>query len=139
MSTMRISKIIYQILEENNMDPKEVLWDCHGTHVMYHRFIEQIAVENNMTTEFDRVLYAQDNNVAIVIKGKHGDRSEWTTGEASPKNCKNMYPWAMAEKRAKDRVILKLIGLAGHVYSDQDIADQNNNKNIFEIEKSQYS
>ena len=41
-------------------------------------------------------------------------------GEASPKNNKNAYPWAMAEKRAKDRVILKLIGLHGLVYSEQE-------------------
>ena len=40
----------------------------------------------------------------------------------------------MAEKRAKDRVILKLIGLAGHVYSTEDIADKNNNKNPFEVQ-----
>ena len=35
-------------------------------------------------------------------------------------NNKNSYPYAMAEKRAKDRVILKLIGVAGFVYSEDE-------------------
>ena len=33
----------------------------------------------------------------------------WTTGEADTKNCKTDYPVAICEKRAKDRLILKLI------------------------------
>ena len=39
----------------------------------------------------------------------------------------------MAEKRAKDRVILELVGLAGHVYTDQDIPDMKNGKPVWEI------
>jgi hypothetical protein len=41
-------------------------------------------------------------------------------GEATPQNNKNLYASAMAEKRAKDRVILKLIGVSGHVYSSEE-------------------
>ena len=41
--------------------------------------------------------------------------------EASPKNNKNNYPYAMAEKRAIDRAILKLIGLHGFVYSEDEV------------------
>ena len=44
----------------------------------------------------------------------------WSIGEATPANNKNEYPWAMAEKRAKDRVILKLIGASGFVYSEEE-------------------
>ena len=40
--------------------------------------------------------------------------------QMAPKNCTNDYPVAMAEKRAKDRVILKLAGLSGHVYSEEE-------------------
>jgi hypothetical protein len=52
-----------------------------------------------------------------------GNRVEWATGEASPKNNKNGYPWAMAEKRAKDRVVLKLVGIHGLVYSEDEADD----------------
>ena len=60
----------------------------------------------------------------ILVTGHMGDdESAWSIGEASPKNTKQSYPWAMAEKRAKDRVILKLIGLSGHVYSEEEADD----------------
>ena len=49
-----------------------------------------------------------------------GDVSEWSFGEAAPYNNKNNYPFAMAEKRAKDRVILKLVGLHGDTYSQAE-------------------
>jgi hypothetical protein len=41
------------------------------------------------------------------------------------------YVWAMAEKRAKDRVILKLAGLYG-VYSDEEISDISDLKPVSE-------
>ena len=44
-----------------------------------------------------------------------------TYGEASPRNTKNAYPYAMAEKRAIDRAILKLIGLHGFIYSEDEL------------------
>lgn len=131
---VNVSPEIKKILSNYGLKADEALWDCHGTAVMYHKYIEQIAANAKIETTFERVLYADEKSCAIVIKGDNGDRIEWTTGEASPKNNKNAYPWAMAEKRAKDRVILKLIGLAGHIYSDVDIADHDNKENPFEID-----
>jgi hypothetical protein len=58
--------------------------------------------------------------VAILIAGKMGERVEYSFGEASPKNNKNNYPIAMAEKRAKDRVILKLLASHGALYSEAE-------------------
>jgi hypothetical protein len=66
---------------------------------------------------------AEKNIAVVVVTGYLGDRMEWSFGEATPKNSKNAYPYAMAEKRAKDRVILKLIGLHGDVYSESEADD----------------
>ena len=55
--------------------------------------------------------------------------------EAAPYNNKNAYPFAMAEKRAKDRVILELVGLAGHVYTDQDVAEIKDGKPVWEVKE----
>ena len=45
----------------------------------------------------------------------------YEVGEASDKNCKNDYPYAMAFKRLFDRVVLKLTELAfSGVYSDSE-------------------
>ena len=54
------------------------------------------------------------------MTGRLGDRQEWSIGEVSSRNCRNDYPFAMAEKRAKDRVILKLLGVAGDTYSEEE-------------------
>src|SRR5688572_23809218 len=59
----------------------------------------------------------------MVVTGKMKDRVEWSTGETNPTNYhvtgkQPAYPWAMSEKRAKDRVILKLVGIHGLVYSE---------------------
>ncbi len=60
---------------------------------------------------------------SMVVTGKMGDRVEWATGETNPTNYsvsgkQPAYPWAMSEKRAKDRVVLKLVGIHGLVYSE---------------------
>jgi hypothetical protein len=55
----------------------------------------------------------------MVISAKKGEVLMWSIGEADNKNCKNLYFGAMAEKRGKDRVILKLINAYEYgIYSD---------------------
>tara|TARA_R100000664_G_C2757586_1_gene145942 strand:+ start:1497 stop:2099 length:603 start_codon:yes stop_codon:yes gene_type:complete len=121
-----ISQTIKEILEEYELDPKEALWPCHKNYIIRHKAVEELAQKANITTELVQVVRSDVNNVALHVIGKKGDVVEWSIGEASPQNCQNNYYFAMAEKRAKDRVILKLIGLAGHVYADPDIADAEN-------------
>lgn len=93
-----------------------------GTWVAKHAALEVVAVKANIGWTAPQIIEADGGNgvAALVVFGSIGERSEWSTGEASPKNNKNAYPWAMAEKRAKDRVILKLAGLHGLVYSDAE-------------------
>ena len=55
-----------------------------------------------------------------------GERTEWSIGEAlvnvnyRVSGGQAAYVYAMAEKRAKDRVILKLVGLHGLLSSEED-------------------
>ena len=139
----KIKKEISDIIKKFNLNPAiggGVLWDCHGTAVMYHKYIEQIATMANIQTKLTQVILSTETTAVIAVEGRMmaqgaatmGDRTEWSFGEASPKNNKNAYPYAMAEKRAKDRVILKLVGLAGHVYSEEEVADKNS-ETPFEI------
>ncbi|TIO15580.1 MAG: hypothetical protein E5X86_19610 [Mesorhizobium sp.] len=113
------------ILEEYGETPREAMWDCHGTWVIYHRAIERIAARAGISFDMPEIVEAKsaDKIVAIVARGFMGDRSEWSFGEAAPGNNKNSYPYAMAEKRAKDRVVLKLVGLHGLAYSEEESYD----------------
>lgn len=117
-----LPKEVVDVLKKYQFDGTAV-WDCHGTWVVYHSVLEKIAALEGIEFQQPHVASSDITNVAICVTGQMGDRFEWSFGEASPKNCKNSYPWAMAEKRAKDRVILKLIGLSGIVYSEEEADD----------------
>jgi hypothetical protein len=97
-----------------------------GTWLAKHSALEAVAVAAKVEFMPPQILEAktEEGVCALVVEGRLPDgRGEWSTGEASPKNNKNAYPWAMAEKRAKDRVILKLVGLHGLVYSEDEMAE----------------
>lgn len=96
-----------------------------GIYAVKHSALERVAGERGITFAEPKPLEARgpDKCAALVITGKMGDRTEWSIGEASPGNCKNAYPFAMAEKRGKDRVILKLLSVHGAVYSESEADD----------------
>jgi len=90
-----------------------------------HQFLEQVA--NKMQVEFlpkPEKLYANGEgkslSVAMLVYGKYKDKAIWTTGESNPSNTKNDYPWAMAEKRGKDRIVIKFLNLEDLLYSDTE-------------------
>ena len=126
----KLNAVIAEKLKQYGFD-HTAAWDCHGTWVVYHNVLEKIAVQEGIQFNPLIVHSSDQNNVAIEATGTMvlKDQKEVeilkqsSIGEASPKNCKNAYPWAMAEKRAKDRVILKLIGLSGLVYSEEEAYD----------------
>ena len=66
-------------------------------------------------------------DVALLITGYRADNPDYkiqTTGEANALNCTAEYYMAMAEKRGKDRVILKLINAYEYgIYSDVEADD----------------
>lgn len=101
-----------------------------GTWVAKHSALEVAAVKAGIEFDNPTIVEAKSEAgiAAVCVAGSmRGDndvlRREWSIGEASPKNNMNSYPWAMAEKRAKDRVILKLIGIHGLVYSEDEMSD----------------
>lgn len=96
-----------------------------GTWIAKHAALEAAAVKAKIEFELPQILEANgtEKSVAICVTGAMDGRREWSIGEASPANNKNAYPYAMAEKRGKDRVILKLIGLHGLAYSEDEAED----------------
>lgn len=102
------------LLERNE---KAIAWIC------LHKFLERVAQKAGITFDEPKVFNLEPSEIALYVNGHKGDFSAWAIGEASSKNCKNEYRWAMAEKRAKDRVILKLLGVAGDVYSEEEADD----------------
>lgn len=126
----KLDPIIAEVLKKYDADPATACWNCHGVWVVYHRTLEQVAATAGITFDTPQVIEGNGETkcVALCVTGHLGERSEWSIGEASPHNYivkgkMQAYPYAMAEKRGKDRVILKLIGLHGLAYSEEEADD----------------
>ena len=123
MSDPRIDKI----RQDYGLSERDV-WELpqkRGTYLIRHSAVEAIAAKAGIVFDMPTILEADSGNglAALIVRGSIGERFEWSIGEASPKNIKVAYPWAMAEKRAKDRVVLKLVGLHGLVYSQDEMPE----------------
>lgn len=116
------SQGVLDFMAKYKIDSDEV-WEVHGsTWVVKHKALERVAVEVGIVWLRPSVQVCDlANKIAVICAfGKLGEREEWSFGEASPANNKNSYPVAMAEKRARDRVILKLLVTHGALYSEAE-------------------
>lgn len=120
----KIDPRLVELLKKYGEDNSAV-WDCHGTWVAYHAAVERMAAKANIVFDGPQMIVnePEKKTVVISVSARMGERHEWSFGEVSPSNNKNAYPYAMAEKRAKDRVALKLLGMAGLVYSEEEADD----------------
>ena len=121
----KVDPKLIEIFKKYDMSAEDSMWDCHGSWVAYHKAIEEIGAKAGVSFSKPDILEhnSEKGIVSLVCYGEMNGRQEWSVGECSPKNNKNAYPYAMAEKRAKDRVILKLVGLHGFVYSEEESDD----------------
>ena len=122
MATYSYPENVTEALKEIGLKSEDCLWETHNSWVLKHSACERLAAHKGVTFDNPETVHSDPEKgmVIIMLKGYLGNKSEWTYGEATPKNCKNSYPYAMAEKRAKDRIILKLIGCHGEVYSEAE-------------------
>jgi hypothetical protein len=101
-------------------------WMVQGQRVIRHAALERIAAKAGISFDKPNIVRSEEREAVILVSGKNGDRSEWSIGEANMElnyrtsGKQQAYPYAMAEKRGKDRVILKLIELHGLLYSEEE-------------------
>lgn len=130
MKKHNIPQKVAEVLKDIGETSKTATWDCHGTVVILHKALEKVAAHKGITFDAPVVIEScvEKKMVVILVTGRFNDKVEWSFGEAAPYNLKNNYPFAMAEKRAKDRVILKLVGLHGDAYSEIEADEFNETK-----------
>lgn len=130
-----IDPLVERILEKYDIAPTDALWPMARTDKktgvtkttwnIFHRYCEQIAAKAGIVFQDPEVIVNEcdegKRTVVLFVKGRLGHVTEWSYGEASPQTTFLPYVFAMAEKRAKDRVILKLAGFHGMVYSDVEM------------------
>jgi hypothetical protein len=144
---------IYDVFEKHGVDiERDAIWEVQGTPVVKHKDVERLGAAMGIKWEKPQILRAESYEAVIIVFGNVGDKMEWSIGEAKimemidtgkknqwgksirePKEgcfgnyivtgSQAAYPYAMAEKRAKDRVILKLADLHGDAYSSEEADD----------------
>ncbi len=104
----------------------ETVRQVEGTAVIAHKALERIAARAGIIFAPPTVLRAERDEAVLLALGRMGERSEWSIGEAllnvnyRVPDKRYAYVYAKAEERAKDRIILKLIGLHGLLYSEEE-------------------
>ena len=132
----KISPNLEKFLKEYDLNPKDALWECHGQFVIYHKYLEIVIREAKIKFDPPIIIEADGANkvaaICVVGRMEAGEKNfstmEWSIGEASPLNYQTKgnqpaFPWAVAEKRAKDRTALKLLGVHGLIYSEEEADD----------------
>src|SRR4051794_17762596 len=108
------------------------IWRVQGQAVIYHKALERIAAQAGITFGTATILRAERDEAVVLVTGSMGERAEWSIGEAIVNvnyrisGRQAAYVYAMAEKRAKDRVILKLVGLHGLLSSEEEADEPKN-------------
>lgn len=135
---MALEPRIADLLKKHEM-PQDSVWQHKQSSqwIIKHKALEVIAAKEGIIFDMPVVVQLDllSKVACVVVKGHiigtltpHStnilaNRSEWSFGEATADNCKMGYFAAMAEKRAKDRVALKLLNLHGDVYSEEEADD----------------
>lgn len=91
-------------------------------YAILHKELERVAANEGISFAKPEFIPSSDG-VAMWGQATLNGRTVWTTGEAAARNCKNNYWYAMAEKRLKDRLTLKLLDAHGDIYSDSETDD----------------
>jgi hypothetical protein len=137
----RLDKI-YAVFDKHKVEiDKDSIWEVQGTPVVKHKDVERLGAALGVKWTKPDVLRAERDEAVILVMGEVAGQTEWSIGEALIVQANQVggnykvsgkqaaYPYAMAEKRAKDRVILKLADLHGDAYSSEEADDFNQSNN----------
>lgn len=142
----KLKKLLSEVGEKVDMsdDKNSAVWSLpqnKNVLIIKHKALEKISAHLGMWFDPPNVLEnnTDKNIVSMCVRGYiddgKGKNSAWSIGEVSPKNNTNKYPYAIAEKRAIDRVILKLLGVHGDMYSEEEAEDfKTNNAKVVSVE-----
>lgn len=121
-----MSQAVFEVLNRYGETDQSNVWRVQNAVVIKHACLERVAAKARIMFDLPTILRAERDEAVILVSGHLDKRSDWSIGEAligsnyrvSGKQA--AYVYAMAEKRAKDRVILKLINLHGLAYSEEE-------------------
>ena len=132
----KLEKLLKEVGEVVDLRNKSsAVWSLpqnQSVMIVKHKSLEKISAHLGMWFDAPKIIESDTEKkiVSLVVQGYiddgKGKNTAWSIGEVSPDNYKtyakqSSFPYAMAEKRAIDRVILKLLGVHGDFYSQAEI------------------
>jgi hypothetical protein len=153
---MPYPKQLETLMSTYNIAPNEV-WEIQakgrgtGKYAVYHATLERIADEQGIFFMPPTMIETDGKNMVVAIRVDavmpakvegQATKTVWTIGEVSPSNYRvtgnqSGYPYAMAEKRGKDRCILKLLNAHGMLYSEDELAEVEQPKALISSEQAE--
>jgi|TARA_Y100001963_G_C6757458_1_gene437665 hypothetical protein len=121
---MKNTERLKELAKDYGLTGEDFYKDARGFVIITRNGVEKIQARDSIGLTYVTEKLEPDFVVIKAIAAVDGARVE-SYGEASPKNCKNSYFVAMAEKRAKARAILQLTQFYQlGVYSEDEIEDK---------------
>ena len=119
-------ELLRELFIANGLNKEEDTWELpmgNRPTIITRTGIEKIQFHNNIKVTY---ILESGNPEFLIVKAiaKKGDEYMESYGEASKTNTKQIYPVAMAEKRALSRVILKIVGLYKYGVFGEEEADE---------------
>ena len=112
------------------LDGKVDVWKCHDNWILTHDAITKIALLENIKISKIESIYQSETTckflVTMVREDNDGNVIDMviSVGEADKSNCTSRYLACMAEKRGRDRCVLKLIkAYEWGIYSEEEADD----------------
>jgi hypothetical protein len=116
-------EILRRLFLANNLVAEDVFKHAHYT-IITRQGIDKIQAAQSIEIRYELAHLSEDHSHCLIKAfGKMGDKIIETYGEATPKNNKNAYTVAMAEKRAMSRIVLKLSGFYENGFFGEDESD----------------
>ena len=120
----KIDESTLKLLKKHKLTKEDVWFMSHAKkYAITHKSMEKIQVrEKIQITDLELSFIDLGLGACVVKCTAIKDKLKVITfGECNKKNNHNAYPVAMAEKRSIDRAILKLAGMHGDFYSEDEL------------------
>lgn len=109
-TTLTKAEMLRELFVKYGLHKEDAFKSPQGWTIITRSGIDKIQAESDIDIEYEVVEYTPGESAAVKATSEWNSRKLTTFGEASPKNCRQSYVLAMAEKRAMSRVVLKLTG-----------------------------
>tara|TARA_R110000822_G_scaffold216008_1_gene350836 strand:- start:185 stop:625 length:441 start_codon:yes stop_codon:yes gene_type:complete len=110
MNTKSKTDILNDLYKKYELHKDDTFKSPQGWTIITRSGSDKIQAVADIDIDYEMVEYTPAVSAAVKATASWKDRTLSTFGEANPKNCRQSYVLAMAEKRAMSRIVLKLTG-----------------------------